>query len=87
MYNINFLLQYIDLVILGICLCVGIAMKQAFSWFNNKYIPLSMLLLGTIIAVISHWDSLNTTVVLSGMISGLASTGFYELLRNLIKSS
>lgn len=84
MGDVTFLIQYIDLVTLGICLCVGFAMKQAFSWFNNKYIPLAMLLLGTMISVSAHIGSLDSSVVLSGMISGLASTGFYEMLRNLL---
>lgn len=82
--DVTFLTQYIDLVTLGICLCVGFAIKQAFTWLDNKYIPLSMLILGTIIAIVSHLGNINTSVILSGMISGLASTGLYELLRNLL---
>lgn len=84
MDNVTFLIQYIDLVTMGICLCVGFAMKQAFSWFNNQYIPLAMLILGTIIAVVTHWGNIDSKVILSGMISGLSSTGFYEMLRNLL---
>ena len=84
MDNVTFLMEYIDLVTLGICLCVGFAMKQAFTWFNNRYIPISMLVLGTIISIASHIGSIDTTVILSGMISGLASTGLYEMLRNLL---
>lgn len=84
MDSVTFLLPYIDLVTLGICLCVGFAMKQAFQWFNNRYIPLFMLILGTIIAIATHLSHIDATIILSGMISGLASTGFYEMLRNLI---
>lgn len=84
MDTVSFLLQYIDLVILGICLCVGFAMKQAFTWLDNRYIPLFMLILGTTIAVVTHLDNINTTVILSGMVSGLSSTGLYEMLRNIL---
>lgn len=84
--DINFLLDYINLVTLGICLCVGFALKYAklFDWLGNQYIPLSMLLLGTIINVLINYPGINAQVVLGGMISGLASTGLYEMMRNLL---
>lgn len=84
--DITFLLEYINLVTLGICLCVGFALKYArlFEWLGNQYIPLSMLVLGTIINVLINWPGINAQVVLGGMISGLASTGLYEMMRNLL---
>jgi hypothetical protein len=84
MTDLTFLTQYIDIVTLGICLCVGFVIKQAFNWMDNKYIPLSMLVLGTIIAVVTHLEHVNAAVILGGMISGLSSTGLYEMLRNLV---
>lgn len=86
MDTLNFLFDYINLVTLGICLCVGFALKYAkiFEKFGNQYIPLSMLVLGTIINVAVNIGSINAAVVLGGMISGLASTGLYEMMRNLI---
>ncbi|KAB1437548.1 phage holin family protein [Candidatus Galacturonibacter soehngenii] len=84
MKDLTFLLQNIDTIILGICLCVGFALKQAFTWFNNKYIPITMLCMGTIIAIVTNLGNVNAAVILGGMISGLASTGLYEMLRNLI---
>lgn len=87
--DISFLTEYIDLVTLGICLCIGFALKYAkiFDWFGNQYIPLCMLILGTVINLITHFQALDASVVLGGMISGLASTGLYELMRNLIGKS
>ena len=83
--DINFLLEYINLPILGICLMVGYVLKTAFVKFPNKYIPLAALTLGTIIAIVVNVKSgSNIDVVLGGMISGLASTGLYEMLRNLL---
>lgn len=86
MENLNFLLEYINVVVLGICLCVGFALKYAkiFDKLGNQYIPLSMLVLGTIINVLINIPSINATVILGGMISGLASTGLYEMMRNLL---
>ena len=83
--DINFLLEYINLPILGICLMVGYVLKTAFVKFPNKYIPLAALTLGTIIVIVVNVKSgINIDVVLGGMISGLASTGLYEMLRNLL---
>lgn len=83
--DINFLLDYVNPIILGICLAVGYALKEAFDWFDNKYIPLSALVTGTVISILMHLGTgINAEVVLGGMISGLASTGLYEMLRNLL---
>lgn len=87
MENLTFLMEYIDPLILGICLCIGFALKYAkiFEKFGNQYIPLSMLVLGCIIGIIMHIGNVNAAVILGGMISGLASTGLYEMMRNLLK--
>lgn len=87
MSDLTFLMEFIDPITLGICLCIGFALKYAkiFEKFGNQYIPLSMLILGCIIGVITHIGNINAAVVLGGMISGLASTGLYEMMRNLLK--
>ena len=86
MTDLSFLMEYINLITLGICLCVGFALKYAkiFDWLGNQYIPLSMLVLGTIINVLVNIPSINAAVILGGMISGLASTGLYEMMWNLL---
>ena len=83
--NIDFLLDFINPIILGICLMVGFVLKTAFDWFPNKYIPLMALTMGTLIAILINYQSgINAEVILGGMISGLASTGLYEMVRNLL---
>lgn len=84
--DINFLLNYINPLILGICLLVGYALKEAFNKFPNKYIPIAALCLGTFISILLNYQTgLTAESILGGMISGLASTGLYEMVRNLIK--
>lgn len=86
--DLTFLFEYINLVTLGICLCVGYAIKHAqlFEKIGNQYIPLSMLVVGCIINVLINFSmGINSVVVLGGMVSGLASTGLYELMRNLLE--
>lgn len=83
--DLTFLLQLVNPIILGICLLGGYVTKTAFDSFPNKYIPLAALCTGTIIAILANPSSgINLEVILGGMISGLASTGLYEMLRNLI---
>ena len=85
MPDVNYLLEFIDPIILGICLALGYALKNAFEKFPNKFIPLTAMVVGLILAVVLNFQSgIDAEIVLGGMISGLASTGLYELLRNLI---
>lgn len=84
--DLGFLTTYINLITLGICLCMGYAIKKAFNQIPNKYIPLSAMILGCIINIIINWSTgINAAVILGGMISGLSSTGLYEMLRNLLQ--
>lgn len=82
--ELTFLLDYINLVVLGICLCLGYVLKNYIDKFNNQYIPPAMLAVGTLINVLINLPNFNATIILGGMISGLASTGLYEAMRNLI---
>ena len=84
MLDLSFLVDFINPIILGICLLVGYALKTAVDKFPNKYIPLASLCGGTILAVVANIPNITLEVILSGMISGLGATGAYELLRNLI---
>lgn len=84
--DLTFLMELVNPIILGICLLVGYVLKTAFDWFPNKYIPLMALSIGTILAIIINLQSgINAQIILGGMTSGLASTGLYEMLRNLLK--
>lgn len=83
--DLSFLTEFVNLIILGICLCIGYVIKNSLDFIPNKYIPLIMLVLGTTISVITNLNDINSSVILTGMISGLASTGLYELFKNLIE--
>lgn len=81
--------QYIDVITLLICLCIGFALKHAkiFDKFGNQYIPLVMLILGCIIAIVTNYPDITASIILTGMISGVASTGLYEMFRNLLNKN
>lgn len=82
--DLSALTQYISVVVVGICLCVGFVIKTSLDFIPNKYIPLAMLILGTILNIVININGINAEVILTGMLSGLASTGMYEMFKNLI---
>ena len=81
----DFLNEYMLPIVLGICLCVGYVIKQWIKDVNNKYIPTICAILGIVISSwISGW-SITPQVVLSGMTSGLASTGMHQLFKQYLE--
>lgn len=84
--DITFLTNFAILLIVGICLCLGYIIKNIVPNDNiNRFIPLVMGIVGVLINV---WVNriFIAEILLSGLFSGLASTGLYEMFRNLIKN-
>lgn len=80
----EFLNEFMLPVVLGICLCVGYIVKKWVSDVDNKYIPTIVTVLGVVLSLwISGWK-ITPDVILSGMISGLASTGMHQLFKQFI---
>lgn len=82
--DLSMLLEFINVIVLGICLCVGYVIKNSLDFIPNKYIPLIMLVLGTVLNIIFNIPNITGEIVLVGMMSGLASTGLYEMFKNLL---
>lgn len=79
----EFLSKYVVVVVLAICLCLGYIIKHSISFIPNKYIPLIMAVVGTILNLwINKW-MFTPEVFLGGLASGLASTGTYEMIKNI----
>lgn len=81
--DINIIYDYIQPVILLICLAVGYIIKNLVETDKvNKYIPLIVGILGIVLSV---WvNGFNIVAIAVGLMSGLCSTGLYELFKNLI---
>lgn len=82
--DLSILEAYIAPLILIACLCVGYVIKNVITTDKiNRYIPLIVLVLG---ALLNVWFEgvLTLPVLVVGMVSGLASTGFYELIDTTI---
>lgn len=79
----DILSQYVVLVVAGICFAVGYVIKNSVTVIPNKYIPLIMAVLGVVLnAWLNDW-AFTPQILLGGLASGLASTGAFELVRNL----
>ena len=83
----EFLNEFMLPVVLGICLCVGYIVKKWIPDVDYKYIPTIVLVLGVILSIwISGWQ-VTPEVILSGMISGLGSTGMHQLFKQFIENT
>lgn len=81
----EFLNDYMVLAVVGVCLCVGFIIKNIVPTDKvDKFIPLIMGVLGVGMNV---WINLafSPEILLAGLISGLSSTGMYELFHQFIK--
>lgn len=84
MVDISFLQNYLVLVIVGICFCIGYLIKTTFNFIDNKYIPLIMAILGLCLNIWIN-KAVSPDIILGGMASGLASTGMHQTFKNLKK--
>ena len=78
--------EYLNVVTVGICLCVGYILKHLVTSNKiNRWIPLIVGCLGVLITV---WINMSFTpqTILIGLISGLSSTGLYEAFKKWIGS-
>ncbi len=79
----EFLADYIVVIVMGICLSVGYIIKHSIPEIPNKYIPLIMGILGVVVNVWVNGFVFTPEVLLGGLASGLASTGAFEVVKNL----
>lgn len=79
------IMSFINLPIVAVCFLVGYVIKNYIKKIPNKYIPLIMICIGIIVSISISTLSSNmdiTKSIISGAISGLASTGSYEFIVN-----
>ena len=83
--DISNLAQYCIPIVTTACLILGYILKAWIKDVDNKYIPTVCALLGVILAIwINSWN-VSPSVILSGLFSGLASTGLHQLFKQYIK--
>jgi hypothetical protein len=82
--DLTFLSEFIVVITLAFCLGVGYVIKTSLDFIPNKYIPLIMGAIGVLFNCFVS-GAIDPNVIVAGLISGLASTGMYELFRNFIE--
>ena len=75
--------EYLVVVVVAICFAIGYIIKNSCPIIPNKYIPLIMGILGVILNVWLNAWNFTPEILLGGLASGLASTGAFELVRNI----
>ncbi len=78
--------RYVVIVVLAICLCIGYIIKHSISFIPNKFIPLILAVIGTILNIWINGWTFSPEILLGGLASGLASTGAFEMVRNIAGS-
>lgn len=84
--GIEFLSEYMIPVIVGICLGVGYIVKHWIEDVDNKIIPTLCAIIGVVVAVWINWGNITPEVILSGLASGLASTGLHQAFTQFISA-
>lgn len=81
--DLNFLTNFVIAITLAFCIGIGYVIKTSLEFIPNKYIPLIMGIIGIIFNIYVN-ASFSPDVIVGGLVTGLASTGCYELFRNFI---
>lgn len=84
MNEIN-IMGLINIPIVAICFILGYVIKNYIKKIPNKYIPLIMLGVGSVTGITMSLMSNDMDImhsIISGAVSGLASTGAYEFIVN-----
>ena len=85
--DISFLTEYMVPVIIGLCLCAGYIIKHWVKDVDNKIIPTLCAVLGVLLAVWMNWGNITPEVILSGLASGLASTGLHQAISQYLNKT
>lgn len=78
-----YILQFAVFPIAIVCWGVGYVIKQYIPKIPNKFIPLILGCLGLVINLCLNNFAFTVEIIITGIASGLAATGSYELVRNL----
>jgi hypothetical protein len=82
----EFLNDFIVVIVLGICLGIGYVIKNLIpSDKINRFIPLIMAILGVGLNVWLNGFVFTPEILLGGITSGLASTGLHQLFKQFIE--
>ena len=83
---IDFLKDYVVLVVLGLCYCIGFLLKHVVASEKiDRFIPLICGLCGVFFNFWASAWSISPEIILGGLASGLASTGVNQIYKQFSK--
>lgn len=83
--DVSTIFGFVEVVPLGVALIIGFIIKNVVpSDYINRFIPLISALVGVLV-VLWTYGTLTPEYLLSGLVSGLAATGLYEAVNQLIE--
>lgn len=85
MEDLSFFAEYVNAIIVGICLCVGFIVKKYIKDVDNKHIPTICAILGLFLAVWMKKWTITPVIILQGLFSGLSATGLHQFFKNYIE--
>lgn len=84
----EFLNDFMVLIVVGICLCVGYLIKHTIPTEKvNHYIPVIVAVLGVFVNAWINSFAITPEIVLGGLASGLASTGLHQAFKQFIEKT
>lgn len=82
----DFMNEYVVIIVVAICLCVGYVLKNLVPTDGiNRFIPLIMAVLGVVLNMWLNAFAISPEILLGGLASGLASTGMHQLFKQFIE--
>ena len=82
----EFFNEYFEIIIIGVCLCVGYIIKNILPDDKiNRFIPLIMGIIGIVLSLWTNGFLVTPEILLSGLISGLSSTGMHQIFKQFIE--
>ena len=83
----EFLNDFFVPIVVGICLCVGYAIKHFIpSDKVNKFIPIIVSAVGVFINTWHNGFLFTPEILLGGLASGLASTGLHQAFKQFVET-
>lgn len=83
MFDFAELAQYLEMIVVLGCLCLGYIIKTTFTKVPNNYIPAILGVVGIIINVLVNGLSVETVIL--GCFMGLAATGLHQTFVQFIE--
>ena len=85
---LNTINDYLVVTVVLACLVVGYIIKHAIPTDKiNKFIPLILSVLGVILNLWMNSFKITPEIIISGLTSGLASTGMHQAFKQFIEKS